>query len=185
MRYLNNKGRITSQDIESELVNEDCIVFEVTEACNFKCEYCIFGDLYSNFHHSLNRRMTFETAKAVIDYMVELWTRSYSKAYLPITTFGFYGGEPLLNFELIQRIVEYIKGLNLNRSIRFNMTSNCYLLDKCMDFLAQNKFDLLISLDGDENGDSYRKLHDGSPSFQKVFKNIKELQRKYPDYFRQ
>jgi uncharacterized protein len=66
----------------------------------------------------------------------------------------------------------------------FNITTNGLLLDKYMDFLVENDFKLVISLDGNEYNNSYRVLKDGSPSFGKVLENVDTLKRKYPEYFK-
>lgn len=63
------------------------------------------------------------------------------------------------------------------------MTTNAILLDRYMDFLAENEFRLLISLDGDEKGQSYRVDTKGKNSFDKVLANIQLLRSKYPSYF--
>ena len=63
------------------------------------------------------------------------------------------------------------------------MTSNAVLLDKYQDYLAEKQFDILISLDGDEWGNSYRTDHAGNASFKRVFRNIQSLKEHYPEYF--
>jgi len=58
------------------------------------------------------------------------------------------------------------------------------LLEKHMDFLVEHDFSLLISLDGDETGNSYRTFHDQTPAFNQIVKNVDALKSRYPDYFR-
>ena len=99
-------------------------------------------------------------------------------------TISFYGGEPLLNVPFIQQVIEYIESMPfVGKKFFFNMTTNAILLDRHMDFLQEKDFHLLISLDGDEKGHSYRVDVSGKNSFQRVFGNIKLLQNRYPDYF--
>jgi Arylsulfatase regulator (Fe-S oxidoreductase) len=174
---------ISPEDIELALSNLPQLVFEVTDACNLKCEYCVFGELYSGFDDRLSRNLSFENAKAVIDYLVDFWEKQTRPTVKPPLSIGFFGGEPLMNFSLIEQVVSYIKGLNLSREITYSITSNCLLLDRYMGFLAENDFYLLCSLDGNKQADAYRVRHDGSPSFDKVFKNLKLLQKTYPSYF--
>jgi len=57
------------------------------------------------------------------------------------------------------------------------------LLDKHIDFLAEKNFNLLISLDGDEQSQSYRIDHSGKNSFNQVVRNVKLLQERHPEYF--
>ena len=174
---------LSPADIELALGTLPQLVFEVTDACNLKCEYCVFGELYSGFDERLSRNLSFENAKAVIDYLVVFWEKQTLTTVKPPLSIGFFGGEPLMNFPLIARVVSYIKSLGLSREITYSITSNCLLLDRCMDFLAENDFYLLCSLDGDKQADAYRVRHDGTPSFDKVYKNLKLLQETHPSYF--
>ena len=174
---------LSPADIELALGTLPQLVFEVTDACNLKCEYCVFGELYSGFDERLSRNLSFENAKAVIDYLVVFWEKQTLTTVKPPLSIGFFGGEPLMNFPLIEQVVSYIKSLGLSREISYSITSNCLLLDRCMDFLAENDFYLLCSLDGDKQADAYRVRHDGTPSFDKVYKNLKLLQEKHPSYF--
>lgn len=174
---------LSPADIELALGTLPQLVFEVTDACNLKCEYCVFGELYSGFDERLSRNLSFENAKAVIDYLVVFWEKQTLTTVKPPLSIGFFGGEPLMNFPLIERVVSYIKSLGLSREITYSITSNCLLLDRCMDFLAENDFYLLCSLDGDKQADAYRVRHDGTPSFDKVYKNLKLLQETHPSYF--
>jgi len=128
--------------------------------------------------------MPFSLAKQMIDYLYNLWTNHIADYDVIDTHIGFYGGEPLLNFRFISEVVSYLESHPLkNRHFTYNMTTNATLLDKYMDFLVEKKFHLLISLDGDEEANSYRVDKKGRNSFEKVIKNVKLLQEKYPEYF--
>lgn len=174
---------LSPADVEWALINLNHLVFDVTDACNLRCKYCVYGDLYSGFGDHLSHFLPVEDAKAVIDYLVELWENHPSFAPESCFYVNFFGGEPLMNFHFIHQVVSYINSLNHSRVFSFGMTSNCLLLDRYMDFLVENDFQLLCSLDGDREADSYRVRLDGSPSFDKVYKNLKLLREKYPSYF--
>ena len=88
-----------------------------------------------------------------------------------------------MNMKFIKQVINYVDSLVIERRIAYSMTTNAMLLDKQMDYLAKHNFHLLISLDGDSEGQSYRVDHAGRNSFGRVFRNIKMLQEKYPDYF--
>lgn len=156
------------------------LVFEVTDYCNLNCKYCGVSQFYEG-HENRNRKMlSFEKARLIIDYIFSVRHNSPGANY-PLN-FSFYGGEPLLNIQLIKKIVKYARKKEFPH-VAFGMTTNGLLLDKHIDYLASNKFGLVISLDGDEFGQSYRVDHREVNSFQKVFTNIKLLQKQFPDYF--
>lgn len=175
--------RITSKDIKHSLVNISQITFEVTDACNLKCKYCGYGDLYFGYDRREDKFLDFSSVKILLDYFARLWKTNKTDSACPLTYISFYGGEPLMNMQLIEQVVNYIENLNINRKFIFSMTTNAMLLDRYMDYLVQKKFGLLISLDGDETAHSYRVTHSGKNSFKKVFSNVKLLQQTYSDYF--
>ena len=76
------------------------LTLQVTQQCNLKCEYCPYSGGFYNRQHN-NRKMSFEIAKKAIDFY---FLHSFD---IPDAQIGFYGGEPLIEFEMIRRIVEY------------------------------------------------------------------------------
>ena len=185
MNNPNRLHRITAENVSHEIVNLKQVVFEVTDECNLSCKYCLYGGLYGGFDHQQINYLQFNDVKTVLDYLVEIWRTHSSLAEHSVTYIGFYGGEPLLNFGLIQRVVDYVEKMDVPRSFRFSMTSNCLLLDRYMDYIVDKNFHLLCSLDGNKAANGYRVRRDGSSSFDKVFSNIKRLKEKYPEYFEQ
>lgn len=176
--------KISHLDIEYSLANLKQLVFEVTDACNLRCKYCAYADLYEGYDQRENLKLPFQKAKLIIDYLYEYWEKRYCIEVNDPITIGFYGGEPLLNVPFIQQVINYIESLNpIGKKFHYNMTTNAILLDRYMDFLAENEFRLLISLDGDEKGQSYRVGTKGKNSFDKVLANIQLLRSKYPSYF--
>lgn len=173
----------TPETILRSLSSVTNIVFEITDACNLSCTYCINGSLYSRRESGEKRFLKFEKLKATIDYFLPLWSSQYNSApYHPITI-GFYGGEPLLNFKAIRKLVEYCKQIKLKRQFCFAMTTNATLLNKYITFLVENNFQLTISLDGDERGHSYRTFKNGENSFNHVYKILKDIMKQYPDFW--
>ena len=178
------KEYIRPEHITHALANLPQLVFEVTDACNLKCRYCAYGELYEDYDKRHNKKMNFDLARRVIDYLYPLWTSELNTSSQHILYISFYGGEPLLNMPLIEKVVKYTKMLDIpHRTIRFSMTTNAMLLNRYMDFLAEKDFALLISLDGNKKNDSYRVDHSGQPSFDKVICNIDLLKEKHPDFF--
>lgn len=94
---------------------------------------------------------------------------------------GFYGGEPLLEIELIKKCVDYIQKNVEGKRITFGITTNGTLLTgEVLQFLYDNDFSITISLDGPkEDHDACRKFANGKGSFDIVVKNISEAKRLY------
>ena len=128
--------------------------------------------------------MSFQKAKLVIDYLQGLWEKNCYNDMENAVTISFYGGEPLLNMDFIKQVISYTEQLpQTGRTFKYSMTTNGMLLDKSLDYLVDKDFTLLISLDGDEEGQGYRIDHAGNNSFQRVFKNIMLLKEKYPSFW--
>ena len=167
---------VVPQSIYSQLTNNPSICFEVTESCNLRCSYCAYGDFYEGYEPRQNSNLSIEKAKAIVDLVM-----SYRKVQYPAVHISFYGGEPLLRFDFIKHVVEYVNGFNI--AATYSMTTNAMLLDRYIDFLKENKFDLLISLDGNKSHNAFRLQSNGEESFDKVFSNIKSVQTNHHEYF--
>ncbi|HCK23606.1 MAG TPA: hypothetical protein DHW31_02300 [Bacteroides graminisolvens] len=143
-----HSARLTADMIRNKVVNLKQLVFEVTDSCNLRCKYCGYGDLYEGYDIRRNSKMTREQVQPLFDYLVGLWTQMPSDSYNDGTKISFYGGEPLLNMPFIKSAVSFFKNLSIHgKQFSFSMTSNAILLDRHIDFLAENEFSLLISLD--------------------------------------
>lgn len=176
---------ISAKQIELNLVHLRQLVFEVTDACNLRCKYCGYADLYEGYDKRENLRFPMHRAKLIIDYLYEYWKNCDVDGFVEPISIGFYGGEPLLNVPFIQNVIDYIENLPLTcKKFFYSMTSNAMLLDKYMDFLAEKEVRLLISLDGDREGQGYRVDAVGRNSFDRVFANINLLREKHPIYFK-
>ena len=175
---------VKASEIEYAFINIPQIVFEVTTQCNFKCKYCCFGENYQTFSDRKSGILKFESAKILLDTISHLMTSKLNTASNTPLVISFYGGEPLLNISLIKRIVSYAKTLTFkNRILRFSLTTNGTYLAQNIDFLKENNFSLLVSLDGDLNNSAYRVFKDGKPTFQRVVENLSLVKEKYPEYF--
>lgn len=154
------------------------ITLQVTQQCNFRCEYCVYSGTYLNRTHS-NKRMSIETAFKGIDFLI-----NHSKNHNKIAI-SFYGGEPLLEFDLIKKCIEYAEEKAEGKDITFSMTTNGSLLtDEIVEFLYKHDVALTISLDGPkEIHDNHRKLaFNNCGSFDNVFNNIMNIEKKFPEY---
>ncbi|MCP4216082.1 MAG: radical SAM peptide maturase, partial [bacterium] len=175
---------IDKNQVEIALANLSKITFEVTDACNLDCDYCGYGNLYANHDPRENRKMDVKVAKNLLNYLRRYWESPRNLSRDRSVFISFYGGEPLLNFTFIKEIVEYVKSMGIaGITFDFQITTNGLLLDKYMGFLKENDFSLTVSLDGDAQNNSYRKLHNGKGSFSRVFNNLKKIRQEYPFYF--
>lgn len=181
------EGHVDEGSIKNALKNLSQVVFETTTSCNLRCAYCCYGEGYDTFESRRfqHGNLKFETAKYILDYLSTLFKQDVSST-APMEPFAisFYGGEPLMNFDVIRRIVEYAEKLDFrNRQLFFTMTTNATLLSKYATFLRNHQFKLLISLDGDKAHDVYRKTINQQDSFEIVMSNLQKVKEKYPDWF--
>lgn len=174
---------VTAKDVEYQLANLGQITIEITEKCNLNCHYCTYGNLYSTVQRE-GADIKFDSIHNILMYLVEKMNSNLNVSTGNPFYISFYGGEPLMRFNTIRRTVDFVNQLTFsNNKVTFSMTTNGFFLDKYMDYLKENNFRLLISLDGDRAGNGLRVDHKGNPQFQKIYGNIKSLQSKYPDYF--
>lgn len=177
---------IKGADVEKQLSNIRHIGFEVTDGCNLSCKYCAYGKYYNDYDERENRKIDFDKSKIFLDYLLDKLSLDRNTNILNDIYISFYGGEPLLNFDFIKKIVLYTKQIQ-GSSLKFHymMTTNAVLLNNYIDFIVDNDFMLTISLDGNYLHDAYRKFPNGLDSYSLVYNNVKYIQSKYPDYFAQ
>ena len=176
---------ITPEHVLSNLANLPQLVFEVTDACNLKCKYCAYGEFYGDFDKREDKMLPVSKAIRLIDFLNQYWNSERNTSAMSFMYISFYGGEPLMNFNFIREIVEYVETrLSCpHRKFLFSMTTNAILLHRYMDYLVEHNFHILVSLDGNEKNDSYRVDHNGNCSFERVVRNVDLLREKYPDFF--
>ena len=162
--------------------NGTLLVLGITERCNLNCAYCCFSGKFVGQRMHGNRTMSFEIAKKAITDFLDQKSTNTNDLYL----LSFYGGEPLLEFDLLKNCVEFAKNRarESGKQVGFSVTTNGTLLDDAaVDFLVENEFLILISLDGpQESHDRYRVFPNGKGSFEAVAANLKRFVQRYPDY---
>lgn len=153
------------------------LTLNVTDDCNFRCKYCGYSDYYEYTRSYSKKYMNFDIAKKAIDQYYSLLEEG--RRYNPWreSGLGFYGGEPLLNFNLIKKCVEYIEDRYGHHGLRYYMTTNGSLLNKDKsDWLMQHGFSISVSLDGPEKEHDRNRIYsDGKGTFRDVLKNISRL----------
>jgi len=111
---------------------------------------------------------------------------SHTKESLGI---GFYGGEPLLNFRLIQSCVDYVHNFfpQLEHRINFSLTTNLTVDNgDIINYLVDHGFSVLVSLDGPERvHDRYRRFQSGRGTFQHVMKNLRRMKARNADHYKE
>jgi uncharacterized protein len=162
---------VSCEEFEYPVVN---ICLFLTQECNMRCVYC-YGD---GGHYAGKGMMTEETAFRAVD-----WLMKNSKKAERVNI-GFFGGEPLLNFSLMKKIVPYAKeqGTTKGKQVFFSITTNGSLLnEEIITFLKEEKIKIQISFDGpSEYQNSQRPFKNGKGSYDKVFANIQKLRTAIP-----
>ena len=156
------------------------ICLHVAHNCNMRCGYCFASEGNFGMRSEL---MDFAVAKGAIDFIVKA---SDGRRNIEV---DFFGGEPLLNFDVIQRTVDYAREQEPehNKKFRFTLTTNGLLLNnRIIDYINENMDNLVLSLDGRrEVNDNMRKCRDGSGSYDVVLPKFKSLveRRAGKDYY--
>ena len=160
----------TAYPMKSNEVKALCL--HVSHDCNLRCKYC-FAD--EGAYHSVRETMSFEVAKSAIDFLLE---NSGNRKVLEV---DFFGGEPLMNFDVVKRTVYYAKAEAEKRGKRFlfTTTTNGLLLDdETIRFFNEEMENVVLSLDGrKEVHDAVRKTVNGKGSFDAVIEKIKKFVR--------
>lgn len=144
------------------------ITLEVTQQCNLRCKYCIYDHEHTNFRDYESKDMNWDIAKKAVDY-----ANAHSKDRIVIS---FYGGEPLIKFNLIRKTVEYALETIKDKSLSFSMTTNMVLMDReKAEYIAKvPNFSVTASIDGPQYiHDANRVDINGRGSFLSTIKGLK------------
>ena len=181
--FLSNRPRqirLPGKEMIKKRLDEqrEQLILNVTEDCNFRCSYCVYGGGYPEYRAHSARKMSWDVARAAI---TEFMSHSGGTEGRVIS---FYGGEPLLNLPLIRRCVAFARQGWSDPAVRFSMTTNGYLLrGRAAEFLADEGFTITISLDGPADiHDRHRRTKGGAPTWAQVAANIRGLLAAHPEY---
>jgi len=151
------------------------LCLNVAHVCNMKCTYCFASQGNFGLSPSLMSR---EAGHRALDFLVE---HSQGVKHLEV---DFFGGEPLLNWEVVKDIVEYGRHIEANsdKIFNFTLTTNCLLLDEeIMDYLVKENISVILSLDGrQEVNDRYRVLNNGEGTYKTILPKIHKMIEKGP-----
>ena len=162
------KEEVKSYPMKSDEVKALCI--HICHDCNFRCRYC-FAD--EGAYHSKRESMSFETAKAAVDFLIE------NSGKRKVLEMDFFGGEPLMNFGVLKQTVAYAKeaGAKAGKKFLFTTTTNALLLnDEVIEFFNAEMENVVLSLDGrKEVHDAIRKSINGKGTFDLIIDKIKKF----------
>lgn len=152
---------------------------EVTEQCNLRCQYCVHTEENQETRTHGNKNMNMETAFAAIERLKENSDDSNGVNII------FYGGEPLLNFSLIKKSIEYASKVFRDKGVSFSMTTNgTHITPEIANFLFVNRVSVKVSIDGPKAvHDRYRKNSKGKGSYQEALTGLRNLYDAYGDLF--
>lgn len=180
---LKSDGVLFAPQVKAELPPFNPVIkamcLNVSHNCNLACEYC-FAD--GGTYNDERKTMSYDTAKAAIDMLVEM---SGSRRNLEV---DFFGGEPMLDFEVVKKTVLYARSIEKERgkNFRFTITTNAYRLnDEDIDFFNEQMYNVVISIDGrKEVHNRVRKTVGGKDSFDDVIKNaLRFKERRKGQYY--
>ena len=167
---LQRQGLLDSPETATQPMDDGGIVkalcLHVAHDCNMRCGYCFA----SSGDFTLPRVLMDEkTGMAAMDF---LFAHSGQRKYLEV---DFFGGEPMLNFPVVQRVVRYARALEEKhgKTVRFTLTSNCYDTPAgAVEFCNREMHNLVLSVDGRQSvHDALRRAAGGGPTHARALRN--------------
>ena len=156
------------------------LCLHIAHDCNLACKYCFAEE---GEYHGRRALMSFEVGKKALDFLIE---NSGNRRNLEV---DFFGGEPLMNWEVVKQLVEYgrSKEKEHNKNFRFTLTTNGVLLnDEIMEFLNKEMSNVVLSLDGrKEVNDMMRPFRNGKGSYDMIVPKFQKFAQKrgQKDYY--
>ena len=149
------------------------LCLHIAHTCNLNCEYCFASQ---GKYHGERSMMSFEVGKRAFDWLIE---NSGSRKNLEV---DFFGGEPLMNFDVVKQLVEYARSIEKEKgkNFRFTLTTNGLLVDDdVIDFCNKEMSNVVLSLDGrKEIHDRYRVDYAGNGSWDKIVPKFQKFVEK-------
>lgn len=185
---LKKEGRLFAEDTFEKTASAfkkrqgvlKAICLHVAHDCNLACKYCFAG---KGEYDGPKGLMSYETGKRALDFLVE---QSGTRYNLEV---DFFGGEPLLNWDVCKKLVEYGRSIEkkYNKNFRFTVTTNGVLLnDEIMDFCNKEMGNVVLSLDGrKETHDRLRITRKNTGSYDMIIDKFKKFaqSRNQKDYY--
>ena len=163
------EGRVIDYTKRPTVVKALCL--HIAHACNLSCKYCFAEE--GLYHGKKAELMPFEVGKQALDFLV---ANSGSRRNLEV---DFFGGEPLLNFDVVKQLVAYGRELEKthDKHFRFTLTTNGVLLnDDIMEFANKEMDNVVLSIDGrKEIHDLMRPFQRGDGSYDIILPKFKKF----------
>lgn len=151
------------------------LILNVSQECNLGCEYCIVNK--GEYGHK--GKMSLDTAIRAIDFLLEN-SKGEEKFIV-----SFFGGEPLVNFPVIEKTAEYISEISHKKNISISMgitTNGTILSDRILECFKNNNIQVIISIDGPkEIHDRLRRFRNGKGTHDTIIDNIKRMLQSLPN----
>ncbi|MDD3947712.1 MAG: thioether cross-link-forming SCIFF peptide maturase [Clostridia bacterium] len=152
------------------LVKALCL--HICHDCNMCCDYCFAS---GGTYNTAKDYMSYETGRQAIDFLLK---NSGARHNLEV---DFFGGEPLLNFEVVKQIVTYSqkRAAQLGKEILFTLTTNCLGLNQdIINYLNENMENVVLSVDGrKETHNGVRHSKSGKDVYDKILQSVKDFRK--------
>ncbi|MBR2343043.1 MAG: thioether cross-link-forming SCIFF peptide maturase [Clostridia bacterium] len=146
------------------------LCLHIAHTCNLNCSYCFAS---GGKYHGERALMSFEVGKRALDFLIE---NSGTRRNLEV---DFFGGEPLMNFDVVKRLVAYARSIEKEKgkNFRFTLTTNGVLIDDdVIEFANREMSNVVLSLDGRrEVHDRFRVDYAGNGSYDKIVPKFQRL----------
>ena len=179
IQALKDDGKLFSQDLWRDVEQEafehakpvlKAMCLHVAHTCNLNCQYCFASQ---GQYHGERALMSFEVGKQALDFLI---AQSGSRVNLEV---DFFGGEPLMNWDVVKQLVEYARSVEKERgkNFRFTLTTNGMLIDDdVIDFANREMSNVVLSLDGrKEIHDRLRVDYAGNGSYERIVPKFQKL----------
>lgn len=179
VEQLKKDGQLFTEDIYQPFVEKfketrqtvvKALCLHIAHDCNLACKYCFAEE---GEYHGRRELMSFEVGKKALDFLV---ANSGNRVNLEV---DFFGGEPLMNWDVVKQLVEYGRSLEEpnNKKFRFTLTTNGVLLnDEIMEYLNKEMSNVVLSLDGrKEVNDRMRPFRTGKGSYDLIVPKFQKL----------
>ncbi len=176
---LKAEGKLFSPDVFQPMAGKlkaktagviKALCLHVAHTCNLNCSYCFASQ---GKYHGERAVMSYEVGKRALDFLIE---NSGTRRNLEV---DFFGGEPLMNFDVVKRLVAYARSIEKekNKNFRFTLTTNGMLInDDVIDFANREMSNVVLSLDGrKEVHDRFRVDFNGKGSFDTIVPKFQKL----------